>query len=324
MGVEIKEREKALSDAYRGLSMIYNSAYYRVIHHPLDSIKIFLRYRHSRVCNAIRTKIDRQKVDLRRRAREILSALGKNKLFIKFYDSNNVLSRILQAAKRRHNRWLVTYKRHINLGETPPPLETLILMLTKRCNLKCDFCDIHDSSEEMRVEDAIKVIDNVKKLDIRSLVITGGEPFLHKDLFNIVRYAKSKALDVCVTTNGLLLLDAKKEIIDSAVDTLSISLDGLQGVHDQMRNKKGLFDQVWQGIEELSLSNCNLALNFVITNKNVTQLEKVYFWSKGRNLFLDFWPVNYCKDLYINKNGDYRELMKFIKKLRHNGNIRRC
>jgi hypothetical protein len=60
-----------------------------------------------------------------------------------------------------------------------------------------------------------------------------------------------------------------------------------------------------------------------LTKRNLSQLEKVYAWSRERNIFFDFWPVNYCRELYINRNGDYRKLSKFTKRLKNNAEIRR-
>jgi MoaA/NifB/PqqE/SkfB family radical SAM enzyme len=250
--------------------------------------------------------------------------LENNKAFLRFYDSNNILSGTLQALRRRKNPWLTAYKKHIKKGGNPPYLETLILMLTKRCNLKCDFCDIHDLTAEMKKEDALKVIDNGIRAGVTSLIITGGEPFLHKDLFDVTKYATERGLDTCITTNGSMITDNIEEIISSGVNTLSVSLDGFGEVHDEIRHRKGLFENVKRGIEELRKTECSVALNFVLTKRNISDLEKLYAWSKERNIFFDFWPVNYCRDLYINQNGDFARLLKFTKSLKRNVEIRRA
>jgi len=176
----------------------------------------------------------------------------------------------------------------------------------------------------MDTNNAIKVIDNVSRLGIRSLVITGGEPFLHRDLFEITQYARDKGLEVCITTNGTLILDNIYKIVNSRVNNLSISLDGLEDIHDELRGKKGVFDKVQRGIEELRKAGCNVALNFVLTKKNTSELSKVHSWAKERGIYFDFWPVNYCRELYINQNGGYTALSNFAKRLKRDGEIRRC
>ena len=123
--------------------------------------------------------------------------------------------------------WKEAYFKHLNYATYPPYPETAVLMLTKRCNLHCAFCDITNINEEMSLGDAQKVIDNISKLKATLLVITGGEPFLHPQLFDIVKYAKNKGLKVCITTNGTLIDDNFEQIVDSKVDVLSVSLDGL-------------------------------------------------------------------------------------------------
>ena len=320
MQLKIHEKENILETIQDELSKIKNSIYYRVIHSPISNLSIFTK----KIVGKSIALLNKKRKDFKIKFDNALQSLKRNKIFIKFYDSNNPLSKILQVLHRRNNKWLLAYKNHIKRGENSLKPETLLLMLTKRCNLRCEFCDIHDSTEEMKTEDAIKVIENVKRLGVRLLVITGGEPFLHRDLFKIVRYAKDIGLDVCITTNGSLILDRLDEIDPSGLDTLSVSLDGIGSVHDEMRRGNGIFKKVQQGIDKLKTHNCTVALNFVLTNKNADQLEKVYSWAKERGLFFDFWPVNYCKDLYINHNGDYRVLSGFLKRLRRNGEIRRC
>jgi MoaA/NifB/PqqE/SkfB family radical SAM enzyme/GT2 family glycosyltransferase len=290
------------------LNKIYTSIFYKMFYRPFEEFKIFKS-------NLFR----KLKVDTETKIAE----LKTNRAFMKFYDSNTIIAKILQTFHRKNNAWLKIYNEHLKSDKGPPKPERLILMLTKKCNLSCEFCNIHGSSEEMGTEDAIKVIDNIARLGIILLVITGGEPFLHKDLFKIVSHAKEKGLKVCITTNGSMMLDKIDDIVKSGVDTLSVSLDGIGDVHDKMRNKAGLFYKVQQGIDELIKRNCNVALNFVVTKDNVKELEKVYSWAKERNIYFDFWPVNYCKKLYINGNGDYTVLSRFVKRLRGAGEIRR-
>jgi len=197
-------------------------------------------------------------------------------------------------------------------------------MLTKRCNLHCAFCDITNINEEMGFDDARKVIDNVSKLKATLLVITGGEPFLHPQLFDIVKYAKKKGLKVCITTNGTLIEEYFDEIVDSQVDILSVSLDGLGSVHDTLRNRPGLAEKVKEAIlrvKKLEPKGQAVSINFVITNKNLDELEQVYRWAQREKIFMDFWPVNFHPELHININDEYAKLLKFIMQLKTKGEI---
>ena len=222
------------------------------------------------------------------------------------------------------NSWKDAYFKHLNYGTYPPYPETAVLMLTKRCNLHCVFCDITNINEEMGFEDAQKVIDNVSKLKATLLVITGGEPLLHPQLFNIVKYAKNKGLKVCITTNGTLIDEYFDEIVDSRVDVLSVSLDGLGPIHDTLRNKPGLAEKVKEAIlrvKKLEPKGQTVSINFVITNKNLGELEQVYRWAQREKIFMDFWPVNSHPELHININDEYAKLQKFIMQLKAKGEL---
>ncbi|MCM8792738.1 MAG: radical SAM protein, partial [Candidatus Omnitrophica bacterium] len=217
----------------------------------------------------------------------------------------------------------IQYLNYIKTGKNSPFPERLTLMLTRRCNLDCEFCDqSYKFNQEMSLSDAIKIIDSAKKLNIKMLVITGGEPFLHPDLFKIVRYAKENGISVCITTNGTLIKDKINDIIDSNLDFLTISLDGFEETHDILRGVKGAFNKVMEGIRELRKNGYkNFSICFVVTNKNIKDLEKVYFFCKSKNISFDFWPVNSISPLYLKEKKDRDLFLKFIRKLRRKREI---
>ena len=240
-------------------------------------------------------------------------------VFMRLYYSGSLLTKIMQNIYRWRNPWLKAYRCHLKDNTFPPRPETLILMLTKRCNLGCVFCDIHNSNEEMEAEDAVRVIDNANRLGIKWLVITGGEPFLHKGLFDIVERAKSLNLKISVTTNGSLI-DIDK-IRSSQIDLISVSLDGIGKTHDSLRKNDGLYEKVKNNILELKKNKQNISINFVVTNKNVHELEKIYNWARNEKITIDFWPVNFHKELDIIQKEDREIFLKFVRKLKQNREI---
>ncbi|MBE9546037.1 MAG: radical SAM protein [Proteobacteria bacterium] len=120
--------------------------------------------------------------------------------------------------------------------------------LTYRCNLRCNGCPFHLRADEgnshMSRETAIRALQELKKLGTCIVVFEGGEPFLWKDgtyTFNdLVRHAKKQFPRVAVTTNGTFPLD-------SPVDVLWVSLDGIKETHDRLRSRS--FNRIWTNLK---------------------------------------------------------------------------
>jgi radical SAM protein with 4Fe4S-binding SPASM domain len=301
------------------LQNIYNSTGYRYLLEPLWNflwpIKLFLR----KGINFMNQDIEFTLIS------RIKENLKKNKTFMKFYYSDTLFSMMLQWIYRMRNPWLNVYYCHLKKCTYPPYPDTLVLMLTKRCNLSCQFCNIQNTNEEMKTEDAIRVIDNVNKLGLSWLIITGGEPLLHQGVFDIVSYAKNLGIKTCITTNGILIGEKIDEIYNSGLNVISISLDGLDETHDYLRGRPGLFEKVKSNILRLKEDRRiqSVAINFVLTNKNIKDLESLYYWAKEKNIYFDFWPVNHYRQLYINPKEDYIKLLGFVKKLKRDRAISR-
>ena len=182
---------------------------------------------------------------------------------------------------------------------------TMILLLNKRCNLKCDFCDLWHYTDMMPFESAATIIGRATKAGVKTLVITGGEPFVHPRIFEIIELAKNQGLGVNITTNGTLLLRDLPRLKASRVDSLSISLDGLEGNHDQLRGVQGTYEQVINAVETLRAeTSIHLNIYFVVTNQNIQDLLPVYEVTLKHDIGFDFWPVNGYPHLYIRSDED--------------------
>jgi radical SAM protein with 4Fe4S-binding SPASM domain len=155
------------------------------------------------------------------------------------------------------------------------------------------------------------------------LEITGGEPFLHKDLFEIVDYAHSKGIRTNITTNGLLIKENLNKISESKISHISVSIDGLEKTHDWLRNQQGAYRRTLEGIELLKeqCRNVPLSVNFVITNKNIYELERVVDFFKAKNINVSFFPVINKPELYLMSAVEKKIYIAFIEKLKRTGKI---
>ncbi|MGB9599524.1 MAG: radical SAM protein [Myxococcota bacterium] len=191
----------------------------------------------------------------------------------------------------------------------------LNLMITERCNYRCRFCDFHNKNREMPFELAVRVINEAQRSGIKTAAFTGGEPLLYKGIYDLVSLIKTLGMSPHITTNGSLIYNNWKRLLDSGLDSISFSIDGIGEVHDNLRGVKGSFESIKNGIETLYKNNRMLLfVNMVVTNQNVSQIIKVYQFAKSYNATFFFWPVNDTPDLYMNDDNadEYYRAVEYI------------
>jgi|GEM_PF-603463 len=182
---------------------------------------------------------------------------------------------------------------------------TMILLLNKRCNLKCDFCDLWHYTDMMPFESAATIVQRAPAAGVKTLVITGGEPFVHPRIFDLIELAKNLGMGVNITTNGTLLVKDVQRLKDSRVDSLSISLDGFESSHDKLRGVDGTYSEVMDAIDTLKQHTAiHLNVYFVVTNQNVHDLVPVYEMTQAKGIHFDFWPVNGYPHLFLSSDEE--------------------
>ncbi len=195
--------------------------------------------------------------------------------------------------------------RHIPGEITWQKPRTMILLLNKRCNLRCDFCDLWHYTDMMPFESAITIISRAPAAGVKTLVITGGEPFVHPRIYEIIEFARNLDLGVNITTNGTLLLKDIDRLRESRVSSLSISIDGFEDTHNRLRGVDGCWSETMGAIEAIQArTDIHLNIYFVVTNRNVGDLAKVYDLARERDIAFDFWPVNGYPHLYIRSESE--------------------
>lgn len=222
--------------------------------------------------------------------------------------------------------------KYVDELKTQPKLTYLFFELTDSCNLSCKHCGSNCKSANkmfLPYEKIIKVIDRVaSKYDAKNIMVclTGGEPMLHPDFFQIVAYAKAKGFDCGITTNGTLITkENAKRIIDAGIDSVMFSLDGLEENHNWLRNNKNAFSDTVKGIKnlkEISSDSCVIAVTTVVHKKNISELNDIYTFVS--ELKMDTWrivniePIGRAVDMSDLKldSEDYRFLFNFIQEKR--------
>ena len=159
-------------------------------------------------------------------------------------------------------------------GYSFPP-KAVCLILSERCNLRCRMCDIgyknaHSGQadsllvqsitsgpDEMTPEDWLRLIDDLARFKPRPLVLlTGTEPFLYPHIRDIIQHIAATGLQLHITTNGTLLEPHAAWLATACKSPfgidITVSLDGLEDVHDTIRGVAGTFARAIQGIEALA------------------------------------------------------------------------
>ena len=128
-------------------------------------------------------------------------------------------------------------------------LPVLILNPHSRCNCRCKMCDIWKTTEtsELRVEDLERQLHSIELLKVRWVVLSGGEPLMHSDLWGFIELLRKRRIRITLLSSGLLLRRNAASIVKS-VDDVIISLDGPGEVHDSIRGVPGAFMSVTEGI----------------------------------------------------------------------------
>jgi len=206
-------------------------------------------------------------------------------------------------------------ERHLPPREPSKPL-TMLLLVNRGCNLRCSFCDLWDRPENMPWDRLVALLDEAVAIGTKTLVVTGGEPFMHPRLWELVREGKRRGLGVNITTNGTLIEKRWEELTTSGVDSLSISIDGLKATHEALRGIQGCFTRTERGLRRLGeRGGIGLSVYFTVTRHNVRELTQVYELARSLGAGFDFWPVNDAEDLYLTAPEDlavYREAVAYV------------
>lgn len=165
------------------------------------------------------------------------------------------------------------------------PLHTLFFEVTSRCNALCDHCGsrcMDSHKDELSAEVFKKVLEDVaKRYGTKSIMlnITGGEPLMRKNLFDITGYADRLGFKWGLVTNGMLITDnVIKKMKETNMSTISVSLDGMRETHEEFRHVKGSFDKIISGIKKMKEENFveHIQVTFIATKKNIFELPEVY------------------------------------------------
>lgn len=234
--------------------------------------------------------------------------------------------------KAEHMRQLAAYRSRIMEA---PPLKNLFLELTLRCNERCVHCGSrcgeHDRVPELSLAQYKRILDDVKR-DFGTkqveLDITGGEPLLRRDFYDIMGYAHSLGFRWGMTSNATLIdAEAAKKLYECGMKTISVSIDGLEKTHDRLRGREGAFAAAMKGIQALISHGGfqHIQITTVINHRNFAELPALF--ELLREVDIDSWrviniePIGRALDApdLMLTDDEYRGMFDFIREKRAEG-----
>ena len=187
--------------------------------------------------------------------------------------------------------------------------------ITERCNGSCIYCDIPRQAGQVHAIDAnlSEVEENLfhlKKLGVRFIDFTGGEPLLHPALPQMLQLAKRLKFNTTVTTNCLLYPKRAAEI-RGLIDFLHFSLDSMdEKTNDRLRGR-GSYRAVMESIELARRLGEKPDLLFTVTDENVDSIGKLIHFAQQKKLMLIVNPVFVYQNQQPVSTGALRKLNAF-------------
>ncbi len=206
--------------------------------------------------------------------------------------------------------------------------------VTRKCNLKCSHCYLNAAKDELRneltTEEGKMLIDQISEVSNPLLILSGGEPLLRNDIYELIEYGTSKGFRMGLGSNGSLLDEDKaKRLADAGVKTVSISLDSnILEKHDDFRGVAGSWQKAIDAIKALKKNRILVQVNTTVTQENHSDIDNIMTLTEQlgvENFHLFFLvPTGRGAKLTDISPTSYENMIKstFAKTMKHKLNVR--
>ena len=173
---------------------------------------------------------------------------------------------------------------HPRNGQPVPKNANLRLVaweVTRNCNLNCAHCRAaatnQDYAGELDTPAALRLLDQIAEVGQPIVILTGGEPLMRKDIFELAEYGTAKGLRMVMAPNGTLITEAvAQKTAVSGIQRISVSLDGAtKERHDGFRGVDGAFEGALRGIEAAKSQGIEFQINTTISKYNYDQIPEI-------------------------------------------------
>ena len=193
--------------------------------------------------------------------------------------------------------------------------------VTRRCNLNCAHCRAGSERGpypgELDRAKCLEILEQISLVGRPIVILTGGEPLLREDVFDLAEQGTQLGLRMVMATNGTLLTPSLVERMKtSGIKRVSISIDGAdEHQHDHLRKVPGAFSGAMEGISLLREAGLEFQINTTITRQNVGQIKDilglaVQLGAAAHHIFL-LVPTGRAKEM-VNQEIDAQEYEKLL------------
>ncbi|MHA1143986.1 MAG: radical SAM/SPASM domain-containing protein [Candidatus Helarchaeota archaeon] len=160
--------------------------------------------------------------------------------------------------------------------------------ITNRCNVKCVMCDrwkwepAQIGREELSTQEIFTLINELKELEVQHVLISGGEPFIRRDIADVIKYINERGMALTIITNGVLLKGKKAEALLGGKNSVTFSVDGSsEESYSQIRGINGVFDTIIKNIKNLVAlrprnPKLTIAMHFVVQRGNARKIREYH------------------------------------------------
>lgn len=191
--------------------------------------------------------------------------------------------------------------------------------LTGRCNLSCVHCYNRSGpeksrSDELSTAEALAFIDDCATLKVPVILLSGGEPLIREDIWELAHYASRLGIKTALSTNGTLITpNIARKIHDAGIGYVGISLDGASAqTHDRFRGADGAFKRACDAFQALQEEDVRCGVRVTVTKDNVAELEELIDLSLrlSASRFCVYWlvPSGRGSDSYKDTQLDERQV----------------
>jgi heme b synthase len=217
------------------------------------------------------------------------------------------------------------------MKKLPPNRNQLRLVaweVTRSCNLNCVHCRAGAERVpypgELTTEKCLEILRQISEVEKPIVILTGGEPLLRKDIFDLAESGTRIGLRMVMATNGTLLTpNIVEKLKSSGIKRVSVSIDGADEYHhDQFRKVPGSFKRAVKGIELLKKGGVEFQINTTVTRHNVNQVRDILLMAAdmgaaAHHLFL-LVPTGRAREMVSQEIDalEYEELLRWFYQMR--------
>jgi len=190
------------------------------------------------------------------------------------------------------NLWNTVYRIKGKTGFLQPP-EDVQWLATERCNLSCAHCGTNagrKNPDELTTTEMKQAIDELALLGTKLLELTGGEPLLREDLWEVLHYAAEQGIEYSLVTNGTYVSRYEKELKELPPCAVKVSVDGIPSTHNQLRGADNFKDCMYalKFFENLNIGTRVLCTT--LNRKNFPELQELFKYVRASGA--NFWEFH--------------------------------